>query len=162
MSYTSVGRNKVYASIEDLPENQKIVNGDRILIQTDDGTALVDYENIKIDLNHVTFGTQISQLVQFTATVEEFVERIQNDFEAIQEETSNMKIAISELQDKMDCCKLLFQHIMGSVAGEQDNYIKAQVDSTLKGSGLEMYQQCKEALQANAKGFEFNTYCLIR
>jgi fructose-1,6-bisphosphatase len=83
MSYTSVGRNKVYASIEDLPENQKIVNGDRILIQTDDGTALVDYENIKIDLNHVTFGTQISQLVQFTATVEEFVEQIRNDFDAI-------------------------------------------------------------------------------
>lgn len=83
MSYTAVGKNKVYASIEDLPENQKLVNGDRILIQTDDGTALVDYENIKIDLNHVTFGTQISQLVQFTATVEEFVEQIQNDFEAI-------------------------------------------------------------------------------
>mgnify|MGYP003306090885 CR=1 FL=1 len=57
MSYTSVGKNKVYASINDLPENQKLVNGDRIIIQTEDGTALVDYENIKLDLNHVTFGT---------------------------------------------------------------------------------------------------------
>lgn len=162
MSYTSVGRNKVYASIEDLPENQKLVNGDRILIQTDDGTALVDYENIKIDLNHVTFGTQISQLVQFTATVEEFVEQIRNDFDSIQEETSNMKITITELQDKMECCKLLFQHIMGSVAGESSSYIKAQVESTLKGSGLEMYQQCKDSLQTNAPNFDFNTYCLIR
>ena len=139
MSYTAIGRNKVYASIEDLPENQKLVNGDRILIQTDDGTALVDYENIKIDLNHVTFGTQISQLIQFTATVEQFVEQIQNDFTSIQEETSNMKIAISELQDKMECCKLLFQHIMGSVAGESSKYIESQVQSTLKGTGMEMY-----------------------
>lgn len=57
MSYTSIGKNKVYASINDLPENQKLVNGDRIIIQTEDGTALVDYENIKLDLNHVTFGT---------------------------------------------------------------------------------------------------------
>jgi hypothetical protein len=60
MSYTSVGRKKVYASIEDLPENQKLVDGDRILIQTEDGTALVDYSNVKIDLNHCTFGTQVS------------------------------------------------------------------------------------------------------
>jgi hypothetical protein len=60
MSYTSVGRNKVYASIEDLPENQKLVDGDRILIQTEDGTALIDYSNIKIDLEHTTFGTQVS------------------------------------------------------------------------------------------------------
>lgn len=57
MSYTSVGRNKVYASIEDLPENQKLVNGDRIIIQSSDGTALVDYENIRIDLEHTTFST---------------------------------------------------------------------------------------------------------
>lgn len=139
MSYTAVGKNKVYASIEDLPENQKLVNGDRILIQTDDGTALVDYENIKIDLNHVTFGTQISQLVEFTATVEQFVQQIQTDFDAIQEETANMKISISELQDKMECCKLLFQHIMGSVAGESSKFIESQVQSTLKGTGMEMY-----------------------
>jgi hypothetical protein len=32
MSYTKIGRNKVYASIEDLPENLKLVDGDRILI----------------------------------------------------------------------------------------------------------------------------------
>ena len=139
MSYTAVGKNKVDASIEDLPENQKLVNGDRILIQTDDGTALVDYENIKIDLTHVTFGTQISQLIEFTATVEQFVQQIQTDFSSIQEETANMKIAITELQDKMECCKLLFQHIMGSVAGESSKYIESQVQSTLKGTGMEMY-----------------------
>ena len=57
MSYTNIGKKKVYASINDLPENQKLVNGDRIIIQTEDGTALVDYENIKLDLNHVPFGT---------------------------------------------------------------------------------------------------------
>ena len=69
MSYTAVGRNKVYASIEDLPENQKLVDGDRILIQTDDGTALIDYANVKIDLNHTTFSTQITNLIEFTSTV---------------------------------------------------------------------------------------------
>ena len=73
-----------------------------------------------------------------------------------------MKIEIAELQEKMDCCKLLFQHIMGSVAGESTKYIESQVQSTLKGAGMEMYQQCKDSLQANAPNFDFNAYCLIR
>lgn len=83
MSYTSVGRNKVYASIEDLPENQKLVDGDRIIIQTEDGTALVDYSNVKIDLAHVTFGTQISQLIDFTSLVEQFIDQMNTEFQTI-------------------------------------------------------------------------------
>ena len=162
MSYTSIGKNKVYASINDLPENQKLVNGDRIIIQTEDGTALVDYENIKLDLNHVTFGTQISQLIEFTATVEQFVQQIQTDFSVIQEETATMKITIEELKEQMDACKLLFKHIMGSVAGESGKFIESEVQSTLKGTGLAMYQDCKDALSSNAPNFDFNTFCLIR
>lgn len=73
MSYTAIGRKKVYASIEDLPENQKLVNGDRLLLQTEDGTALIDYENVKIDLQHTTFGDQFRNLVELSSTVESFV-----------------------------------------------------------------------------------------
>jgi hypothetical protein len=40
-----------------------LVNGDRILIQTDDGTALIDYANVKIDLAHTTFETQVTNLI---------------------------------------------------------------------------------------------------
>ena len=98
MSYTSVGRNKVYASIEDLPENQKLVDGDRILIQTEDGTALVDYSNVKIDLNHTTFGTQVSQLIQFTSTVEQYLEEMDNSFNEIKEETATLKTKVEEIQ----------------------------------------------------------------
>ena len=51
---------------------------------------------------------------------------------------------------------------MGSVAGESSKYIESQVQSSLKGTGLEMYQQCKDSLQSNAPNFDFNAYCLIR
>ena len=101
MSYTDVGKNKVYASIEDLPENQKLVDGDRILIQTEDGTALVDYTNVKIDLAHVTFGTQISQLIEFTSTVEQFIQEMDTEFNATKEETTQLKSKVQELQEQM-------------------------------------------------------------
>lgn len=62
MSYTTIGRNKVYASIEDLPENLKLSNGDRLIIQTDNGTALVDWENVKIDEEHTSFATNMDDI----------------------------------------------------------------------------------------------------
>lgn len=76
MAITSVGKNRAYASIEDLPENQTLVDGDRILIQTDDGTALVDFANVKIDLKHTTFETQLTSVIEFTNTVTNFIEQI--------------------------------------------------------------------------------------
>lgn len=95
MAVTSVGKNRTYASIEDLPENQTLVDGDRILVQTDDGTALVDFANLKIDLAHTTFETQISSMVEFTSTATTFIEQIEADFASIQEETSSMKTSIT-------------------------------------------------------------------
>jgi hypothetical protein len=65
MSFTAIGRNKVYASIEDLPENLKLVNGDRLLIQTDNGTALVDWENVKVTADHTNFGDTIDDLKSY-------------------------------------------------------------------------------------------------
>lgn len=65
MSFTAIGRNKVYASIEDLPENLKLVNGDRLLIQTDNGTALVDWENVKVPADHTDFGDTIDELKSY-------------------------------------------------------------------------------------------------
>jgi hypothetical protein len=65
MSYTKIGRNKVYASIEDLPENLKLVNGDRLLIQTDNGTALVDWENVRISKDNLTFKNELESLNDF-------------------------------------------------------------------------------------------------
>lgn len=73
MAITNVGKNRVYASIKDLPENQSIVDGDRIIIDTEEGTCLIDYANLKIDLAHTTFGNQFSEMVNYTSVVNAFV-----------------------------------------------------------------------------------------
>jgi methyl-accepting chemotaxis protein len=106
MSYTAIGRKKVYASIEDLPENQKLVNGDRLLLQTEDGTALIDYENVKIDLQHTTFGDQFRNLVELSSTVESFASLLNTDIEDI-------KNAIEELKANVDNTN--------KILGTQDN-----------------------------------------
>lgn len=161
MSYTSVGRNKVYASIQDLPQNQKLVNGDRILIQTQDGTALVDYENVKIDLAHTTFGTQITNLIQFTSTVESFVDAMQSQFTNIKQETSAMKIEVSQLKQQIECCKVLFKFIMGLVNQKDKKYIELFIDNNLTGAGRSMYEQCMEAILAQHPIFTFRDWNLL-
>lgn len=161
MSYTAVGKNKVYASIEDLPENQKLVDGDRILIQTEDGTALVDYTNVKIDLAHVTFGTQISQLIEFTSTVEQFIQEMDSEFNAIKEETTQLKSKVQELQEQMGACRLLFKYILGAARTYGDEYIQQLAEGQLAAHGLELYHDCRQSVEASVPDFEFNKYNLL-
>lgn len=159
MAVTSVGKNRTYASIEDLPENQKLNDGDRILIQTDDGTALVDFSNVKIDLAHTTFETQITNLVDFTSTATAFIEQIESDFASIQEEAVNLKNSITEMQEKIDALILLVKFIMGSADGNHTDYIDNIVQGTLSGAGLTLYEECIEAV--TAAEFDFATYNLL-
>lgn len=91
MSITVVSSSKVYASIEDLSENMGISNGDRFLIQTDGGTMLFDYENLKIDLEHTTFGTAFSDLQQFQSTVSDFVTQITEEFTTAQSDIALLR-----------------------------------------------------------------------
>ena len=160
MAITSVGKNRSYASIEDLPENQTLVDGDRILIQTDDGTALVDFANVKIDLKHTTFETQLTSVIEFTNTVTNFIEQIQGDFAAIQEETTTMKNSITELEQKMECVKLMLKFIMGSASSYNSDYIRTIAQNTLSGTGLSMYQECIDAVTVTE--FSFGSHNLLQ
>jgi hypothetical protein len=42
-----------------------LVNGDRLLIQTDNGTALVDWENVRISKENITFKNELESLNDF-------------------------------------------------------------------------------------------------
>jgi hypothetical protein len=92
MSYTKIGRNKVYASIEDLPENLKLVNGDRLLIQTDNGTALVDWENITISKDKTDFREELDEFTDFVIATEAYVSTFNENLRVLSkgvEELSN-------------------------------------------------------------------------
>lgn len=92
MSITSVGSNKTYASINDLPENSNIADGDRFIVQTLDGdTVMVDYSSIKVDLDHTTFGAQFTEIVSFTSYATTWVDQVTAEFETIQEQFVTVK-----------------------------------------------------------------------
>lgn len=91
MSLTVVSSKKVYADINDLPENMGINDGDRFIVQTDEGTALVDYENIKIDLEHTTFGSVIGELQEFQGLATDFITKISSEFTIAQGDISVLK-----------------------------------------------------------------------
>ena len=117
MSITNVGNNRVYASIQDIPQTSSLINGDRIIIQTDDGTKLVDYENIKIDLNHTTFGSQFSEMVSYvtlsTTTLTELLEKT----EAIDDEINYIKSDLQDLKSRYEAIKFIIKGITGAYSG---------------------------------------------
>jgi hypothetical protein len=55
--------NTINYNVRDLPEVFAIENGNLIIVETDEGTNILDYENFIIDLDHTTFGSTITQNV---------------------------------------------------------------------------------------------------
>lgn len=48
-------------NIKELPETFSVADGDLLLIETDEGTNILDYANFVIGLDNTTFGTTITQ-----------------------------------------------------------------------------------------------------
>ena len=53
-------KNLIY-NIKELPETFAVAGGDLLLIETDDGTNIMDFANFIIGLDNTTFGTTITQ-----------------------------------------------------------------------------------------------------
>jgi hypothetical protein len=53
-------KNLIY-NIKELPETFSVAEGDLLLIETDEGTNILDYANFVIGLDNTTFGTTITQ-----------------------------------------------------------------------------------------------------
>ncbi len=158
MAVTNVGNKRVYASIKDLPENQKIVDGDRIIVDTEEGTCLIDYSNFKIDLDHTTFGDQFSDMVSYTSTVTAFITQMEDEFTTIKEETASIRTEVNDLTDMMDCVKLMIKFIMGTCSNKDSDYPIELASSNLTGRGLAMFNECMAAM--DGKDFTFSRYNL--
>ena len=160
MAITNVGKNRVYASIKDLPENQSLIDGDRIIVDTSEGTCLVDYANFKIDLAHTTFGEQFAQMVEYSSAVTSFINQIEDEFTTVKEETANLQTKMEDTQNIMDAIKLLIKFIIGSASGKDETFIETQVENNLKGKGLAFYKECVGTM--TNLDFSFSLYNLYR
>lgn len=147
MSIKVVSSSKVYASIEDLPENMGIFDGDRFVIQTDDGTALFDYQNLKIDLDHTTFGEIVSDMQEFQSLASTFITEMSSNMTAAQDDISVVKNDITTTQEQLDAIKLILQLMMGTYSGASEEAIELEKNKlTQNGQNYmsEVYETVKE------------------
>ena len=162
MSYSVVGNKKIYSSIEDLPENQKLADGDRILIQTSDGTALVDYSNVKINLAHTTFEDTITELVNFSSSAEAFITEVEESYNTLSVDMANAKNKINEHEEKINALAHLIKLIMGIYYNKGEDYISNISNSALSGAGLTLYNEIYNATKEAYPDFEFGYNNLVR
>lgn len=110
MSYT-VKANKVYANINDLPQDYSIKNGDKLIIQRNDETYIVDYGDIKVDLEHVTFSETFTEMLNFTYNCQEFVTEINSEFEKLSEEVSTVVSQQTQVLARLDAIETILKLI---------------------------------------------------
>lgn len=61
ISMPCVDNKDLIYNVKELPETFSIQTGDMLLVETDDGTNIMDFNNFVIGLDNTTFGTTITQ-----------------------------------------------------------------------------------------------------
>ncbi len=64
-----VNNGQVYTNISELPEIEEIQNGHKIIIETENGTALIDFENFLLPPENVTFKPAIDNNTRGVASL---------------------------------------------------------------------------------------------
>ena len=116
MAYSSYGK-KVYASIKDLPQYTSVGNGDKLIIwnESRDGAATVDFADLIIDLDHVSFKSTISEIVTLASDIQSFVHTVNEEIEGIQEALSELETTVNnELKSRIRALEYIVAIMLGS------------------------------------------------
>lgn len=70
-------------NVKELPETFSVTGGDLLIIETDEGTNIMDFDNFVIGLDNTTFGTTITQhstdIATLSSDVEELSAKVDDD-----------------------------------------------------------------------------------
>lgn len=115
MAYSTSG-SKVYVSIGDLPQYSSIGNGDRVIIwnETREGAATVDFSDFKIDLEHCTFKSTITEMMTLSQDITAFVAQTAEEIENLQESISEINDTInSEIRGRLKALEFIVAVLLG-------------------------------------------------
>ena len=116
MAYSSYGK-KIYASIKDLPQYTSIENGDKIIVwnETRDGAAVVDFADFLLDLEHTTFKSTITEVVNFASNIQAFTGLVQEEIEGLQKAVTTVETSINEeLRSRIKALEFIVAVMLGS------------------------------------------------
>lgn len=102
---------KVYATIKDLPVVTALSDGMKFIMQADEGTVLVDYADLSVDLDHTTFGQTFMDMVNLTGTIEEFVNEVEAKIEDFDKKVETMSETIKQNSADIEALKYFIRLI---------------------------------------------------
>lgn len=146
--------NKVYARITDLSEEASLKDGDKLIFQssTTNNASIIDYSNVKIDLEHTSFQSQFEEMLNFSRNAGAWSSQLTNSFEEVQKQMDEVSDKSAELTNEVEAIKMLLKMMLGLVARRLDgqpNYNEEQFVSSLSEESKTIYNKLKQDVLSN-------------
>lgn len=146
--------NKVYARITDLSEESSLKDGDKIIFQsaTTNNASIIDYSNIKIDLEHTSFQSQFEEMLNFSRNAGAWSSQLTSSFEQLQTNMDEVTERNTQMSNELEAVKMLLKMMLGLVAQRLDgqpNYNEEQFISSLTEEAKDVYNTLKQDVLTN-------------
>lgn len=160
--------NKVIAKLTDLSQEATLNDGDRIVFWCNSSSeaATIDYSNIKIDLDHTTFGTTFTEVVNFATTANSWISTMTDSFNELDTKMDSVIESTTKVNNDILAMKMLIKMIMGLATNRADlqaNYSEEQYVNSLPEDAKAIYDEMKNDVltSAGVDNFDFATHNLI-
>lgn len=167
MALTKKG-NKVVAKLTDLNQEATLNDGDRIVFWCNSSgeASTIDYSNVKIDLDHTTFGETFNQVVNFATTASAWVSTMSDSFNELDSKMNTVLESNNQVNNEIAAIKLLLQMAIGLAAVRSDaqkNFTEEQYASSLSQDAKLIYDQMKQEITsaAGVSSIDFSNTNLI-
>lgn len=115
MAYSTSG-SKVYMSIADLPQYSSIGNGDKVIIwnETREGAATVDFSDFKIDLEHCTFKSSLTEVITLSQEISSFITLTAEEIAEMQQSLVDINDVINtEIRGRLKALEFIVAVLLG-------------------------------------------------
>ena len=157
MALTKKG-NKVIAKLTDLTQESTLNDGDRIVFWCNSSgeASTIDYSNVRIDLDHTTFGDTFNQVANFATTASAWVSTMTDSFNDLDNKMNNVLEQTTQVNNEILAIKMMVQMIIGLANTRNDaqkNFSEDQYVSSLPEEAKTIYNQMKQEV-LSASGTE--------
>lgn len=160
MALTQKG-NRVYARITDLSEEGTLNDGDKLIFHSSStgNACIVDWANVKIDLEHCTFGNTFSEVLNFTQTASAWVDTMTESFNEVEALSNDVKKTVVTITNEIEAIKMVLKMVLG-IINDRDGNLYEEYLSTLSIEARDIYEKIINEVQNNQKDgreFDFTT-----
>ena len=147
--------NKVIAKLTDLSQEATLNDGDRIVFWCNSSSeaSTIDYSNVKIDLDHTTFGETFTGIVNFATTANSWITSMTDSFNELDSKMDSVIENTTKVNNDILAMKMLIKMIMGLAtnrADEGQNFSEEQYVNSLPEDAKAIYEEMKNDVISSA------------